>query len=91
MKSIYLDNAATTKVDDSVVKEMNKYFSGSYGNASSSHLIGKEAKMAITEARGIIAKSIGAKDEEIFFTSGGTEANNWALKGLFSLILIKNT
>jgi len=83
MKSIYLDNAATTRVDDAVVKEMSKYFSDSYGNASSSHLVGKEAKRAISEAREIIAKSIGAKDEEIFFTSGGTEANNWALKGLF--------
>ena len=83
MKTIYLDNAATTKVDDSVVKEINKYFTESYGNASSSHLIGKEAKRAIGEARETIAKSIGAKDEEIFFTSGGTESNNWALKGLF--------
>jgi len=82
-KEIYLDNAATTRVDDSVVKEISKYSSESYGNASSSHLIGKEAKRAINEARETIAKSIGAKDEEIFFTSGGTEANNWALKGLF--------
>ena len=83
MKEVYLDNAATTKVDDSVVKEVEKYFSISYGNPSSSHLVGKEAKMAINEARETIAKSIGAKDKEIFFTSGGTESNNWALKGLF--------
>ncbi|MFH1365547.1 MAG: cysteine desulfurase family protein [archaeon] len=83
MKSIYLDNAATTRVDDSVIKEMNKYHSESYGNASSSHLMGKESKRAISEAREVIAKSIGARDDEIFFTSGGTEANNWALKGLF--------
>jgi cysteine desulfurase len=83
MKTIYLDNAATTRVDDSVVKEMSKYFNERYGNASSTHLIGKEAKMALNEAREVIAKSIGAKDEEIFFTSGGTEANNWTMKGLF--------
>ncbi len=83
MKTIYLDNAATTKVDDEVVKEMRKYHSDSYGNASSSHIIGQEAKRSISEAREIIAKSIGASEDEIFFTSGGTEANNWALKGLF--------
>jgi cysteine desulfurase len=83
MKSIYLDNAATTKLDDAVLKEMNKYHSDIYGNPSSSHLMGKEAKRAISEAREIIAKSIGAKDDEIFFTSGGTEANNWTFKGLF--------
>lgn len=83
MKTVYLDNAATTRVDDSVVKEMNKCFSESYGNPSSSHLIGKEAKRAVEEARETIAKSIGAREDEIFFTSGGTEANNWALKGLF--------
>ncbi len=83
MKIIYLDNAATTRMDDSVIKEVNKYFSEKYGNPSSSHLMGKEAKRAISEAREIIANSIGAKEDEIFFTSGGTEANNWALKGLF--------
>ncbi len=83
MKIIYLDNAATTRMDDAVIKEVNKYFSESYGNPSSSHPMGKEAKRAISEAREIIANSIGAREDEIFFTSGGTEANNWALKGLF--------
>lgn len=83
MKIIYLDNAATTRMDDTVIKEVNKYFSESYGNPSSSHLMGKEAKRAISEAREIISNSIGAQEDEIFFTSGGTEANNWALKGLF--------
>ncbi len=83
MRIIYLDNAATTKVDEKVIKEMLPYFSEKYGNASSQHLIGQEAKRALEEARHVIAKSINAKDDEIIFTSGGTEANNLALKGLF--------
>ncbi len=83
MKIIYLDNAATTKADDNVVEVMNEYLSEKYGNASSKHLVGQEAKRALEEARHVIAKSIGAKDDEIYFTSGGTESNNWALKELF--------
>ena len=83
MKTIYLDNAATTQVDDSIIKEMNLYHKEKYGNASSIHLIGQEAKRALEESRHVIAKSINAKDDEIYFTSGGTEANNWVLKGLF--------
>jgi len=83
MKQIYLDNAATTKVDDKVLKSMLPYFTKRYGNASSQHLIGQEAKRALEESRHIIAKSIGAKNDEIIFTSGGTESNNSALKGLF--------
>ena len=81
MNKIYFDNAATTKVDDRVVKVMNKYHTEKYGNASSVHLMGQEAKRAMEHARYVIAKSIGAKDNEIYFTSGGTEANNWAIKG----------
>lgn len=83
MKTIYFDNAATTKVDDEVVKEMLPYFSEKFGNASSVHQKGQEAKEAMNRARKIIADSINAKTSEIYFTSGGTEANNWALKGLF--------
>jgi len=80
---IYLDNAATTRVDDKVLKEMLPYFNIHYGNASSMHMIGAESKKALDKARKIIAESIGAKTSEIYFTSGGTESNNWALKGLF--------
>lgn len=83
MKQIYLDNAATTQVDEKVIKAMQPYFNEKYGNASSQHLIGQEAKRALEESRRTIAKSIGAKDDEIIFTSGGTESNNLALKGLF--------
>lgn len=83
MKKIYLDNAATTKVDDEVVKVMIPYFSEKFGNASSQHLIGQEAKNALEKSRRIIARSVGAKTSEIIFTSGGTESNNLALKGLF--------
>jgi cysteine desulfurase len=83
MKEIYLDNAATTKVDEKVVKEMLPYFGEKYGNASSQHLKGSEAKTALEKSRSMIAKNIGANTSEIIFTSGGTESNNFALKGLF--------
>ncbi|MBW2995794.1 cysteine desulfurase [Candidatus Woesearchaeota archaeon] len=83
MKTIYLDNAATTKIDPEVVKAMNIYHQKAYGNASSQHHKGQEAKRALEESRHTIAKSINAKDDEIYFTSGGTESNNWALMELF--------
>ncbi|MEK6945444.1 MAG: cysteine desulfurase family protein [Nanoarchaeota archaeon] len=82
MKQIYLDNAATTKVDEKVLKEMLSYFSEKYGNASSVHAFGVEAKNALENSRRVIAKSINAKPSEIIFTSGGTESNNFAITGL---------
>jgi cysteine desulfurase len=83
MNQIYFDNAASTKVDERVLKEMLPYFTEKYGNASSVHEKGMEAKRALEDSRSIIAKAIGANKDEIYFTSGGTESNNFALKGLF--------
>lgn len=83
MKTIYFDNAATTKVDEKVTKDMLPYFNVNFGNASSQHLKGNIARQAMEKSRRIIANSINARSDEIFFTSGGTESNNLALKGLF--------
>lgn len=82
MQTIYLDNAASTKVDPAVLKAMEPYFIEKYGNASSLHHKGKEAKEALELARKIIAKMINAKPDEIIFTGSGTEANNFCLKGI---------
>ncbi len=82
MKYIYLDNAATTKIDPLVLDAMMPYLTESYGNPSSVHAIGRESKVMIEDARDVIADFIGARSSEIYFTSGGTEANNFAIKGL---------
>lgn len=82
-KRIYLDNAATTQTDEAVFKAMKPFFDEKYGNASSQHWIGQEAKRALEESRETIARSIGARYDEIIFTSGGTESNNLTLKGLY--------
>jgi len=82
VKKIYLDNAATTPTDARVLEAMLPFFSQMYGNPSSLHAFGQEAKHAIEEARYIVAQFIGAKQEEIVFTSGGTESNNTAIKGV---------
>jgi cysteine desulfurase len=82
VKKIYLDNAATTPTDARVLEAMLPFFSQMYGNPSSLHAFGQEAKHAIEEARYIVAQFIGAEQEEIVFTSGGTESNNSAIKGV---------
>jgi cysteine desulfurase len=82
MKRIYLDHAATTPVHPHVLKAMLPYFSEVYGNPSSIHTCGQEAKAAIEKARAGVARLIGAREEEITFTSGGTEADNSALYGI---------
>ena len=77
---IYLDNAATTKTAPEVVDAMLPYFSEYYGNASTIYGLGAESKKAMDHARQTIADSLGAKPEEIYFTAGGSESDNWALK-----------
>ena len=81
MEKIYLDYAATTFVKDEVMDAMMPYFSDKFGNGSSIHAMGREAKKALEASRKTVAASIGALPDEIFFTSGGSESNNWAIKG----------
>lgn len=82
MKRIYLDYAATTPVHPEVIKAMLPYFSDAFGNPSSLYSYGLEARQAIEAARNKVAESIGAKNEEIVFTGGGSEADNSAIKGV---------
>ena len=84
MKRIYLDHAATTPTDPRVLETMLPYFSDAFGNPSSIHSLGQETRAAVEEARHKIASLIGAQSEEIIFTSGGTEADNFAIKGAAS-------
>lgn len=80
MGLIYLDNAATTRTAPEVVEAMLPFFTEYYGNASTVYRLGDKSKEAVTNAREIIADALGAKPEEIYFTAGGSEADNWALK-----------
>jgi len=83
MRRVYMDHVAGMPIDERVLEAMRLYFTQNYGNPSSIHSFGNEARNAISEARGKVAKLIGAeKEEEIIFTSGGTESNNLAIKGL---------
>jgi len=82
VRKVYLDHAATTPVHPKVLEAMMPYFSGKFGNPSNLHDIGREAKDAVEEARAKTGALIGARPEEIFFTSSGAESNNFALKGL---------
>ncbi|HOI62020.1 MAG TPA: cysteine desulfurase NifS [Methanoculleus sp.] len=80
-RSVYMDYAATTPVRPEVLEAMAPYFSERFGNPSSLYALAREAKEAVEEARGRVAAAIGADPGEVFFTAGGTEADNWAIKG----------
>lgn len=82
MRQIYLDYNATTPIAPSVLEAMQPFFTGHYGNPSSAHSLGRGAKEAIEDSRSKVAGMIGCDAEEIIFTSGGTEANNLAIKGI---------
>jgi cysteine desulfurase len=82
VRHVYLDNNATTPVDEAVVGEMLPYFRGDFGNASSAHTFGQRARSAVETARERVASLIGASPREVIFTCGGTEADNAALMGV---------
>ncbi len=86
---IYLDNAATTEVDQRVLKAMLPYFSRRYGNASSLHWFGRESRLAVDWSAEILADFFGCQKSEIFFTSGATESDNWALQGIVGGLIKK--
>ena len=81
-ENIYLDNAATTRMYKEVKEAMEPYLEDEYGNASTEYKLGEKAKKAIEDAREKIAKAISANTSEIYFTSGGSESDNWAIKGV---------
>ena len=81
MNVIYLDHAATTPLDKEILEQMMPYLTDVFGNADSPHALGRKAMNAVDNARDKVAELIGAKPNEVYFTSGGTEADNWALIG----------
>ena len=90
MERIYLDNAATTPVTEKVLAAMLPYFTDKFGNADSVHYKGREAATEVDRARTTVAKVLGVSRAEIYFTSGGTEANNWAIRGIAEEICLKS-
>ncbi len=81
-KTIYFDHAATTPISSEVLEKMLPYLKGNFGNPSSIYYLGRESKKAVEDAREKVAKAISANPREIFFTGSGTEADNWAIKGV---------
>ena len=82
MNNIYFDNAATTKLDEEVLKEMMPYLTENYGNASSIYRLGRESRKAVEDSREKIAKVLNCKASEVYFTAGGSESDNTAIKGI---------
>jgi cysteine desulfurase len=89
MSAIYMDNAATTSTHPDVLAAMLPYFTERYGNPSSIHSVGREARKAVDKARGQVVQAIGAQPEEVYFTAGGSEADNWAIKGAAQALAAK--
>ena len=89
MKKIYFDHSATTPVDEKVIEVMIHFLREGYGNASSFHSFGREAKVALEEAREKVADFCGARANEIYFTSGGTESDNMAILGAARELSVK--
>ena len=81
-KQIYLDNAATTQMSDAVKQAMEPYLQENYGNASTAYSIGEDARRELEKSREVIAATLHAKTSEIYFTSGGSESDNWAVKNI---------
>ena len=86
---IYADHAATTAVSDTALQAMLPHFTTAYGNPSSLYRFAQEGKTDLERARAEIAACLNARPEEIYFTSGGTEADNWALRGVAELMALK--
>ena len=86
---IYADHASTTALSPKAMEAMLPYFTQNYGNPSSLYAFGQQAKSDLEEARAAVARCLNAKPEEIYFTSGGTEADNWALRGVAELMALK--
>lgn len=89
IKTVYADNAATTSVSKNVISAMLPYYETFFGNPSSVYSIGRDAKKAVEKARAAVASCLNAESDEIFFTSGGSEADNWAIKGVAHELLKK--
>lgn len=89
MKKVYLDNAATTPMHPEVIQEMTRVMQEDFGNPSSTHGFGRQAKSVLELSRKSVAKSINALSQEIIFTSGGTESNNWVLRNAVSILKIE--
>ncbi len=89
MRQVYVDNSATTKISDSAFEAMLPYLKNKFGNPSSIHAAGREVARAVMKAREQVANALNAEPQEIFFTSGGTEADNWAIKGACTRLLKK--
>ena len=87
--TVYLDNAATTKISDNVLNAMMPYLTEGYGNASSIYSLGRESAIALNKAREQAAKAFGCEQREVYFTSGGSEGDNWAIKGVARMMAAK--